>query len=87
MSSQPVEDQSTFGVYDAKTNFASIVDRAWHGEVITITKHGKPVAQLTPMPTTRKSVEELIADCDSIAQGALGGSNLDMRELIGRDSH
>lgn len=87
MSSQPSQDQAAFGIYDAKTNFASIVDRAWHGEVITITKHGQPVAQVTPLPAAKKSVAEMIADCDAIAQGALGGSNLDMRELIGRDSH
>ncbi len=41
------------GVYEAKTHFARLVARVQKGERITITKHGKPVAELVPPAGTR----------------------------------
>jgi prevent-host-death family protein len=37
------------GVYEAKTHFADLIERASRGERITITKRGKPVAELRPV--------------------------------------
>lgn len=37
------------GVYEAKTHFARFVERVTKGERITITKHGKAVAELRPV--------------------------------------
>lgn len=74
------------GIYDAKTHFASLVERVLAGETITITKHGRPVAKLGPAEEPRLTVEEMIAECDAIAQ-QWGRPNLDMRKLIGRDDH
>jgi len=37
------------GSYEAKTNLPSLLDRVQHGELITITRHGKPVARLVPI--------------------------------------
>lgn len=36
----------TVGVFDAKTHLSELIDS---GEIVTITKHGKPVAMLTPV--------------------------------------
>lgn len=36
------------GMYEAKTHFPKLVERAQKGETITITKHGVPVAVLGP---------------------------------------
>ena len=36
------------GAYEAKTNLARLLDEVAAGETITITKHGVPVAVLTP---------------------------------------
>jgi prevent-host-death family protein len=36
-------------LYEAKTHFSSLVDRAAKGEVIIIAKSGKPMAKLSPM--------------------------------------
>ncbi|HVY15585.1 MAG TPA: type II toxin-antitoxin system Phd/YefM family antitoxin [Rhodopila sp.] len=36
----------TISLKDAKAGFSSLVDEAIKGEVVTITRHGKPVAAL-----------------------------------------
>jgi len=37
---------STISLRDAKTGFSRLVDEAVKGEIVTITRHGKPVAAL-----------------------------------------
>lgn len=54
------------GAYDAKTRLSELLDRVEHGERIVITRHGKPVAQLSPLPgqpdrTAREAVDGLLA--------------------------
>jgi len=39
---------SEVGIYEAKTHFPKLIRRVQRGERITITKHGKPVADLVP---------------------------------------
>ena len=36
------------GAYDAKTHLPELLDRVQKGERFVITKHGRPVAELTP---------------------------------------
>lgn len=49
------------GAYEAKTHLASLLDRVADGETITITRHGVPVAVLTPPPgASNVDVEEAI---------------------------
>lgn len=37
------------GAYEAKTHLSELLERVGHGEEITITKHGSPVARLVPV--------------------------------------
>ena len=37
-------------VYEAKTHLSRLLDRAAGGEEILITRHGRPVARLGPIP-------------------------------------
>ncbi len=49
------------GVYEAKTHLPRLLERVAQGESITITKHGRAVAVLSPVPTEQKmSVREAI---------------------------
>jgi prevent-host-death family protein len=41
---------ASYGVAEAKNNFTHLLDRVQEGERITITRHGKPIAELTPTP-------------------------------------
>ena len=43
-----------FNLSEAKDQLSSLVDRAASGEEIVIAKHGKPLAKLGPMPTSKK---------------------------------
>ena len=79
-------DQNTFGIYDAKTNFASLVERAMSGETLTITKHGKPVATISPIEQPVPELNELIEQLEGARSLLRLGKN-DYRKLIGRDDH
>jgi antitoxin (DNA-binding transcriptional repressor) of toxin-antitoxin stability system len=47
---------AVYGVAEAKNNFTHLLDRVQEGENITITRHGKPIAELraTAKPPTPK---------------------------------
>jgi prevent-host-death family protein len=45
----------TIGVFDAKNHLSELIES---GEAITITKHGKPVATLTPI---RQQASDVVA--------------------------
>ena len=41
---------AVYGVAEAKNNFTHLLDRVEKGESVTITRHGKPVAELRAAP-------------------------------------
>ncbi len=50
----------TINLRDAKAGFSSLVDEAMKGEIVTITRHGKPVAALVSVEVAqiaRKALE------------------------------
>jgi prevent-host-death family protein len=53
------------GVYEAKTHLPRLLDAVEHGETITITRHGRPIAKIVPMDerkmSTKEAIEGLIA--------------------------
>ena len=52
----------TVGAYEAKTNLSALLDKASEGEIITITRHGKPVAELSRIDRgSSANVAEVIA--------------------------
>ncbi len=51
----------SIGAYVAKTHLSSLLDRVEHGESLTITRNGQPVARLVPVqdqPVAGQSVAE-----------------------------
>ncbi len=40
---------TTIGAYEAKTHLPRLLDRVGLGESLTITRHGRPIARLTPI--------------------------------------
>ena len=46
---------------EAKIHFSRLLARVEHGETLTITRHGKPVAHLIPVNTDRKRSKEAAA--------------------------
>ena len=49
------------GAYEAKTHLPQLLDRVARGERFTITRHGKPVAQLIPVATDRQRAQQAAA--------------------------
>lgn len=47
--------QNSVGAFEAKTHFSQLIERAIHGEVIFITRRGKPVAKIVPADTSNNS--------------------------------
>lgn len=69
------------GAYEAKTHMPRLLERVAKGERITITKHGVPVALLSPATGSRKPVAQVIDELRSFRAGhKLEG--LSLREMI-----
>jgi prevent-host-death family protein len=71
------------GAFEAKTHLPELLRRVEEGESITITKHGKPVAQLIPAQQEKPDVRKVIDDMLEFREKAnitLGG--ISIRELI-----
>ena len=69
------------GVYDAKTQLPRLLDEVEQGEVITITRHGKPIAKLVPIESPRMTVAEAIAGIRENRKG-LRLDGLKIKDLI-----
>ncbi len=48
----------TVGIFEAKAHFSELLDRVEHGEEVTITRHGKPVARVLPVDQARQDRAE-----------------------------
>lgn len=80
---------TSYGIYEAKTHFASLIERVFAGESLTITKHGVPVARLVPLGApvrTPEQVAEMVTAVDAF-RAKYGTRDVDIRSLIGRDDH
>jgi len=69
----PGSSGEVVGLFEAKTHLSDLVARAFAGETITITKHGRAVARLVP-PTRQSSAALLRARAEEI-QRALEQAN------------
>ena len=54
----------TYSLAEAKDQLSRLVDEALSGEIVTITRHGKPVVSLTPtvpapLPLTKADIEQM----------------------------
>jgi len=65
------------GVFDAKNRLSELIDS---GEAITITKHGKPVATLTPI---RQQASDVVARIRAMRRtGGVTISEEEIAEMI-----
>jgi prevent-host-death family protein len=73
----------TVGAFQAKTQLSRLLDEVEHGEIVTITRHGAPVAVLSPAKHVRdrRTGDQILAEMKRIRAGiTLGG--IPIRELI-----
>jgi prevent-host-death family protein len=55
-------DMSTHSVADAKKRLPELIDRALKGESVVITRHGRPIAELKPIPQPAQKVSAAALD-------------------------
>lgn len=72
----------SIGAYEAKTHLSELIERVAHGERITITRHGVPVAMLVP-PDNRpnQSAAEVVDEIRELRKG-LKLKGLSIRRMI-----
>ena len=71
------------GAYHVKTHLAELLDRVELGERITITRHGRVVAQLIPAAgSAEHTVDEAVAGIEALREGRTLGPDLTVRALI-----
>ena len=46
------EPAMQFNIHEAKTQLSRIIERVEHGEEVIISRAGRPVAKVVPLPTT-----------------------------------
>ena len=64
----------SIGIYEAKSRLSELVEKAEAGEVVTITRRGKPVAKIVPVKRSEvvdnsEAVDELIRYSKTIKAG------------------
>lgn len=72
----------TVGAGEAKTHFAELLDEVERGEVVTITRHGRPVARFIPVSRPEEMTPDELMDA---FREFCKGNRLDgitIRELI-----
>ena len=58
----------SYSVYDAKARLSEIVRRVREGATITITYHGKPVAEVRPVAPQKQTLEERLKYLEETGQ-------------------
>lgn len=77
----------TVGAKEAKTQLARLIEEVNQGEEVAITKNGKPVALLIPVPSPQKpDVRKVIRQLREFRRGITRGS-LSIREMIEDGRH
>jgi prevent-host-death family protein len=72
----------TIGAFEAKTRLSSLLERVTRGERFTITRHGKPIAQLIPVEQhDATAIKAAVARMRELSAGlALGGDWREFRD-------
>jgi prevent-host-death family protein len=63
---------ASHSVAEARNHLSDLIDRALRGEGVVITRHGRPVVELKPVPETAGAVSE--ADLDWLAARRVGAA-------------
>ncbi len=74
----------TVGAFEARTRLSQLLDQVEKGETITITRHGEPVAVLSPVKPARpaKTGEQWLAEVKRLRKGITLGGTVTIRQLI-----
>ena len=60
MSALP--DQPTIGVFDLKAQLSAVLEEVSAGQVYTVTRHGQPIARISPIASSSIEVRRAAAE-------------------------
>jgi prevent-host-death family protein len=63
-------DHPTIGVFDLKAQLSSVLEEVTAGQVYTVTRHGHPIARITPISSS--SIEERRAAAERMKSARRG---------------
>jgi prevent-host-death family protein len=69
------------GTYEAKTRFSELLEKVAQGERIVITKHGHPIALLSPTGPKVKTAAEAIENIRRLRKG-IKSKGIRIKDLI-----
>ncbi len=71
------------GVLEAKNRLSELLDRVERGEAVTITRHGRPVAELTPLrrKPTPEQLDEIFKAVRKAREGITPTSHAENRRV------
>ncbi|MCG8505069.1 MAG: type II toxin-antitoxin system prevent-host-death family antitoxin [Sphingomonadales bacterium] len=71
------------GAFEAKTKLSELLRRVEEGESFRVTRHGRPVAILSPAsPSPKMTPEEAVRRIRELRKGNILGPDVTIRELI-----
>ena len=76
---------ASYGILETKNNLSKLLQNMAQGEDVTITKHGKPIARLSPIEEKDEGREKrVLAVIERIRQNGVGRSlgGLKIKDLI-----
>lgn len=72
------------GAYEAKTHLPKLLERVEKGERFVITRHGKPVAELIPVPARdTAAIARAITEIRAVRQ-RLAQRGVRLRDVLGK---
>jgi prevent-host-death family protein len=76
--------ENTVGAFDAKTNLSQLLDRVEKGETVVITRHGTPIARLTPYTSEidREKVRKAIQELKAMSKGQRLPPGMTIKDMI-----
>ncbi|MDB5819180.1 MAG: prevent-host-death family protein [Rhizobacter sp.] len=68
------------GAFEAKTHLSSLLERVAQGEAFVITRHGRPIARLSPADHSLRSTPDVLSTIVELRAGhRLGRAGLQLR--------
>lgn len=75
----------TIALRDAKATFSAVVQAAENGDATTITKNGKPVAMVVPLPNSAQSEKRRNEGLIELLMSIPEGLDLDREPWVARE--
>jgi prevent-host-death family protein len=78
-----IKKPKSIGTFEAKANLSQLLDRVAHGESITITRHGAPVARLVPVNAAdHDAARQAVQEWKTLRSGNRLGRGISVRKLM-----